>query len=161
MTQTQGDKSGSLLLPHLCSSSTFAPPPPLSPSAFVSYSPVSGREYAAPSSQRGQRFCHRHHRQRAGFRCESGGHALLAHEGWRTPGAEQRVRSLEGGRPVVTLAMGLTPEQDRAGEGHLRRSGCSAAHPRESLTSLWQFPIYKMGLWEGTRRLLHEHLEDE
>lgn len=136
-----GRQAEHLLLPHLCSSPTS-----------VSYSPGSGHEYAAPSSQRGQRFCHRHHRQRAGFRCESGGRALLAHEGWRTPGAEQRVRSLEGGRPVVILAMGLTPEQDGSGEGHLRWPRCSAAYPRESLTSVWQFPVYRMGAVGGSQK---------
>lgn len=60
-----------------------------SPSVFPSCSPGNGHACAALSSQRGRRFCHRCHRQRAGFHCESGGRALLAHEGWRTPGMEQ------------------------------------------------------------------------
>lgn len=68
----------------------------------------------------------------------------------------------EEGRSVVILAVGLAPEQDGTGEGHLIGGFAVLKHISGSLLHLCgSFPVYKMGASEGARRSLHAHLEAE
>lgn len=56
---------------------------------------------------------------------------------------------------MIILATGLAQSSRR--RASYRWSCSSAANPRESPTSLWQFPVYKMGAVGGS----HAHLEEE
>lgn len=128
--------------------------------------PESGRVCAAPGSQRGRTFCRRRYRRRAGSRCGSGGRALQAHEGWRTP----RGRGAECGPAVGCrgrLAGALWPPHLCA-----RLQACISMEPEEHWTadsagiccvswegpfpslSVTQFPVYKMGLEEASTQPL-------